>query len=130
MATIQLTDQFGLDVTLSPGPFSVLSKYLRQLTSVGISLKSGQDIKAVTIDQYPFKLQSLGLSFQQAVNLGTSGAEVTINPEVSGSLLVTEGSGLFDSTLYDMPRFQSLAGQTYLSTGLKASLAGDLEDTA
>jgi len=130
MATIRLTDRFGLDVTLNPSPFSVFSKYLRELTSVGVSLNSLQEIKAITIDEYPFKSQSLGLSFQQPVNLGASGVELTISPKTAGSLLVAGGNDLLDGALYDMPGSQSLMGQTYLSAGLEASLAGDLHDEA
>jgi hypothetical protein len=130
MATIHLTDQFGLDVTLSPGPASVLSRYLRELTTVGVSLNGGKDIRTITVAEYPFKSESIGLSFQQPVNLGASGVELTISPEVSGSLRVAEGSDLVDSALYDLPAFQPLMSQTYLSAAIEASLAADLEDEA
>lgn len=128
MAIINLTDQFGLEINLSPGPFSVFSKYLRELTQVSVSLNDGKDIRADTVGGYPFQSQSLGLSFQQPVGLGATGVELTIEPEVSGSLVVQEGSDLLDSVLYDKPNSQSLMGQTYLSAALEASLAGDLED--
>ena len=128
MAVINLTDQFGLDINLSPSPFSVFSKYLRELTRVNVSLNDGQDIRADTVSGYPFQSQSLGLSVQQPVGLGASGVELTITPEVSGSLVVQQGSDLLDSVLYDVPNSQSLVGQTYLSAGLEASLAVDLGD--
>ena len=128
MAVINLTNQFGLDINLSPSPFSVFSKYLRELAQVNVSLNDGQDIRADTVSGYPFRSQSLGLSFQQPVGLGASGVELTIKPEVSGSLVVQQGSDLLDSLLYDMPNSQSLVGQTYLSAAFEASLAVDLED--
>jgi len=128
MANINLTDRFGLDIKFSPGPFAVFSKYLREFTQVNVSLNDGKDIRADTIGGYPFQLQSLGLCFQQPVGLGASGVELTIKPEVSGSLAVQRGRDLLDSVLYDLPNSQSLLGQTYLSAALEASLAGDLKD--
>lgn len=101
MAIINLTDQFGLDISVAPSPFSVFSKYFKDLKNVPVLLKSGTAIQDVTIGAYPFKSQSLGLSFQQPVKLGTTGTELVIKPAVSGSLALKEGSDVLDSILND-----------------------------
>jgi hypothetical protein len=128
MATVNLTDQFGWDISATPGPFSIFSKDLKDLKNVPVLLKSDTAIQDVTIGDYAFKSQSLGLSFQQSVNLSATGIELAIKPSVSGSLVVKEGSDLLDSVLYDLPGSQRLLQQDYLSAALEASLAPYVPD--
>jgi len=45
MATIHLTDQFGLDIKLDPDPASVFVKYVKGLTEANASVKDGNDIR-------------------------------------------------------------------------------------
>ena len=100
MSIINLTDRFGLDINLSPGPFALFTKYLRQLTQVNASLNASEDIRADPVGGYPFQSQSLGLCFQQPVGLGASGVTLTIKPEVSGSLVVKRAK--ISSTAFSM----------------------------
>jgi hypothetical protein len=128
MATIQLTDQFGLNIELDPNPTSVFNKYVKGLTSAGASVKDSKDIIDDTVAGYPFTTQSLGLSFQQAVPLGTTGVELTINPTVSGNVTLESGADVLDQTLFDTPDAKPLMDQNYLSAALEASLEADLVD--
>ena len=126
MATIQLTDQFGLNIQLDPNPTSVFNKYVKGLSAAGASIRDGKDISADTVAGYPFTTQSLGLSFQQPVPLGTTGVELTINPSVSGSITLGSGADVLDQTLFATPDAAPLMDQNYLSAALEASLEGDL----
>jgi len=128
MATIHITDQFGLDFKLDPDPTSVFIKYVKGLREANASLKDGKDIKADTVGGYPFTTQSIGLSFQQPVPLGTTGVELNIKPDVSGSIVLSAGSKLLDQTLFDKPDAKPLMDQQYLSAALEACLEGDLTD--
>jgi hypothetical protein len=126
MATIHLTDDFGLDVEVSPDPISVFAKYVKGLAGGHVSLKDQHDLGLDTIGTYPFKSQCLGVCFDEPVPLGTSAVELTITPKVSGSINLDDGSDLLDSTLYARPEAQPLMDQKYLSLGLHASIEGDL----
>jgi hypothetical protein len=126
MATIHLTDQFGLDFTLDPDPTSVFSKYVKGLTQADLTAKNSQNISAETVAGYPFATQTLGLSFRQAIPLGTTGVNLTIKPDVSGSITLKAGSDLLDKTLFDKPEARPLTSQKYLSAALEASIEGDL----
>ena len=128
MATIHLTDQFGLDIKVDPDPTSVFTKYIKGLTEASASVKDGKNISADTVGGYPFASQSMGLSFQQSVPLGTTGVELCIKPDISGCITLCAGSHLLDKTLFDKPDTKPLKDQKYLSAALEASLGGDLKD--
>lgn len=126
MATIQLTDKFGLEVNVDPSPVSVFAKYAMGLAKAEVSLDDLQNIAAVTVGNYPFRSQSIGLSFAQPVPLGTDIVRLQIKPQRCGSIVLSEGADLLDSALYDKPDARVLQGQKYLSATLKASVAANV----
>ncbi len=124
VATIQLSDNFGLDVSLDPSPASVFVKYLKELAKAEVSLDDFQNISGVTVGSYPFTKQSIGLSFAQPVPLGA--VRLQVKPQLSGSILLGEGGGFLDRTLYDKPEAKLLQGQQYLTARLNASVSAKL----
>lgn len=130
MATISLIDGFGLVIDVKPDPTSVFAKYVQKLISAEATLTDHQDISQVTVDSYPFKTQTIGLSFKQAVPLGTSGVELEVKPQVSGTIALHDGDNLLDRTLFGRDDTKPLLEQKYLSAELEACLSGALLDRA
>ena len=82
MATFNLTDKFGLVLSASPTPFSIFAKYLKTPGAITSVLHDFKDIRDLQVGQDPFQSQSVGLSFNNAIDLGTGGVELTIEPEL------------------------------------------------
>jgi hypothetical protein len=135
MATIKLTDGFGLVIDASPSPSSIFSKYLKSPSAIVGALHDLKDIKDLQVGQDPFQSQSVGLSFDDSIGLGTSGVELTIDPELLGTIAIKKGDSLFDAA--SDPFGDKIAippNQAYVSAALEAKLdvglsggAGDLQ---
>src|SRR5579859_5201938 len=96
MATIKLTDGFGLVIDASPGPASAFSKYLKNPGAIKCVLHDLKEIKDVQVGQDPFQSQSAGLSFDDSIDLGSNGTELKIDPELVGTVAIKKGDALFD----------------------------------
>jgi hypothetical protein len=124
--TIRLTDNFGLVIDASPpaNAAALFSKYLRNSGAINIFLHNSQPIRGIQIGQDPFTSQSIGVSFTQPVSLGVLGPELTINPELFGTLEVIKGKALFDADddFGDGIPIPDPANQAYVSAGLEANL--------
>jgi len=103
MAMLRLTDNFGLIVYAKPSVGSFFSRYLKSPEELLVTLRNIQPIKQLAIGNDPFQAQSIGFSFNDAITLGNAGVELTIDPQVVGSISISKGSSLFDS---DMDPFQ------------------------
>src|SRR5580704_6502983 len=86
MATIQLTDDLGLDATVKLAPFSSLLKYIQQLPA--LRLNGGDLSKAggLTLDQPALTVLKTGLSFNNSIPVGPDSTAVSISAGLHGSL--------------------------------------------
>jgi hypothetical protein len=123
MSTITLTDKFGLIIDASPGPASAFSKYLKSPGDIVGLLRNPSAISGLQVGKDPFGSPSIGISFNDPVKLGSTGVELTINPQFVGSVGISKGKALFDA---DTDPFRDSipipANQAFVSVGLKAEL--------
>src|SRR5579872_372755 len=98
MATIQLTDGFGLVIDALPSPSSAFSKYLKDPSTIRGLLHDAKDIRDLTIAQDPFQSFSAGLSFSDSIDLGSKGTELKISPGLEAAIAIKTGAALFDSS--------------------------------
>src|SRR5580658_5751084 len=86
MATIQVTDDFGLDADVQLAPFSSLLKYFQQLPA--LHLNNGDLSKAggLTLDQPALTSIDSGVSFDKTVTVGPDGTAVSVSAGSTGSL--------------------------------------------
>jgi hypothetical protein len=86
MATIQLTDELGLDANINLAPFSALVKYFQQLPA--LRLNGGDISKAggLTLDQPALTALSSGLSFDKSVSIGPGATAVSVLAGAHASL--------------------------------------------
>ena len=129
MSTIKITDKFGLLIEVSPSPASVFSKYLKDPEVIVAALQEAKPISNIQIGQDPFQSQSIGVSFTQLVKLGTTGVELTINPQLLGAFGITKGDSLFDSATDPFrDKIPIPANQAFVSAAIKADLGVGLSD--
>jgi hypothetical protein len=123
MATFNLTDKFGLVLTASPTPFSVFAKYLKTPGAITSVLHDLIDIRDLQVGQDPFQSQSVGFSFNNAIDLGASGVELTIHPELLGNMAIETGESLFDEASDPFGDTVTIpANQAYVSAAVSAIL--------
>lgn len=129
MSVIKIGDNFGLVIDVSPSITSVFSKYLKSPGDVLGLLGNAKAIASLQVGQDPFETQSIGLSFNEPVKLGNTGVELTISPQLVGTVGISKGKSLFDS---DTDPFRDSipipANQAFVSVGLKAELDIGLSD--
>jgi hypothetical protein len=131
MATIKLTDGFGLVIDASPSPSSIFSKYLKNPSAVVGALHDVKDIKDLQVGQDPFQSQSVGLSFGDSIDLGTSGVELTIDPELLGTIAIKKGDSLFDTASDPFgDKIVIPPNQAYVSAALEAKLDVGLSESS
>jgi hypothetical protein len=97
MSTINITDKLGLNIAATPNPSSALSKYLKDPKEILANLGTVKDIRELKISDDPFTSQSLGLSFNQPVTLGSSGVDLNIKPALQATVAISTGKPLFDA---------------------------------
>ena len=123
MTTIKLTDGFGLVIDAIPSPSSIFSKYLKNPSAIVGMLHDLKDIKDVQVGQDPFQAQSVGVAFDHSISLGTSGIELTIDPELLGTIAIKKGDSLFDPSSDPFgDKITIPANQAYVSAALEAKL--------
>jgi hypothetical protein len=86
MATIQLTDELGLDANVSLAPFSSLLKYFQQLPALRLNGGDLSKTGGLTLDQPALTALSSGLSFDKSVSIGPGGAATSMLACANGSL--------------------------------------------
>ncbi len=124
MPTIKLSDQFGLDVEVDPSPSSGIAKYFKNPPTLRVVERNLAAVQNMPLRDFPFRPVSVGLSFEQPVEIGTGDTQLAIGAGVSGNLTVfTADDGvLFGADPYSDP-IKILDHQAYVSVGLKASLS-------
>ncbi|MHB2009347.1 MAG: hypothetical protein ACYCOX_15025 [Acidobacteriaceae bacterium] len=133
MPTINITDQFGLNISATPNPSFTFSKYLKDPLTIFANLGSVQDIGKLRISDDPFKSASVGLQFKQPVKLGSTGVELDIQPALLATVAIATGGA--GKTLFDSsdPFGDSIAipdNSAYLSLAIQATLDLSLNDKA
>jgi len=104
MPTIKLTDQFGLEVDVTTGILSSLTKYLSNFPNLSLANFNLKSIADLTLDNPAVTSAHAGLNFSQPVNIGLSGVTLAVNAGISGELDIcvppANGCDLFDPDLY------------------------------
>jgi len=118
-------------IDASPGPGSLLSKYLKSPGDIVGVLRNPSAISGLEVGQDPFGALSAGICFSEPVMLGSTGTELTITPQLVGTLGIAKGKPLFGE---DSDPFRAgipiPPDQAFVSVGLKAQLDLGLSDTA
>jgi hypothetical protein len=125
MPVIQLTDNLGLTLSVSPDAASAWAKYFRNLPSLRILGQNLASLKTTALKDFSVPSGSVGLSFQDPVDIGTDTTKLTIVAGASGTLAVCKAGSLFADDPFGEPA-QTPPGQAYFSMGIKASLSADV----
>src|SRR5579863_5579963 len=95
MPTINLTDQFGLDVDAQPAATSALLKYFQQLPSLRFDSLDLSKVGGLTLDQSAIQSLSTGLSFHDPINLGDGAPTLSVAAGAHASFrLITDADDL------------------------------------
>lgn len=119
MATIKLSDQFGLDENVQLADTSALLQYARQLPGLLVTGANISQIGGLTLDQPAVASLQTGLSFSDPVALGQD-TELTIQAGVHGSFAIMTGASLFSPDAFG-DNIAIPAGSCYVSTGIDAN---------
>ncbi|MGB9457103.1 MAG: hypothetical protein WCB12_13735 [Bryobacteraceae bacterium] len=132
MPTIQLTDQFGLDVDVKTDILSSLQKYAANLSKLSLTNLNLRSIADLTLANPSITSLHAGLNFDQPVNIGSGGVTLQLNAGVSGTMDIyvpPQGGGcLFDSDPYGDP-ISVDAAERYVSIAFCASAGPDITAT-
>lgn len=132
MPTIQLTDQFGLDVDVTTDILSSLEKYAANLSKISLSDLNLQSIADLTLADPSITSLHAGLNLDQPVDIGSGGVTLKLNAGLSGTLDIyvpPKGGGqLFKSDLYG-EAISVDASERYVSVGFNASAGPDISAT-
>jgi hypothetical protein len=129
MATIQLTDNFGLVIDATFGP--AFARYLKSPQALIGVLRTAKPLKNLHLSDDPFDSQSMGIAFNAPVAIGSTGVELTIQPSVTGSITLAKGEALFDADTDPFRQAIPIPAQhAYLSAALHAELALTLGESA
>jgi hypothetical protein len=127
MATLKLTDTSGfvIDAILGPG----FAKYLKSPQAITGALRSLKPLKDLQLSDDPFQSQTVGIAFNNAIVLGTTGVELTIKPTLTGNISVSTGTALFDAATDPFRQAIPVPEQhAYVSAALQAELDLTLAD--
>jgi hypothetical protein len=97
VSTIELRDGFGLVIDVSPDPASALTKYLKNPSAIKAVLHNKTPIAGLQIGQDPFTSQTLGVSFDKPIELGATGVDLTVKPQLAATVEIKKGESLFDA---------------------------------
>ncbi len=86
MATIQLTDDLGLDANVKLAPFSSLLQYFKQLPSLQLSNIDFSKVGGLTLDQPALTILNSGVSFADSVPIGPDATAISIQAGAHGLL--------------------------------------------
>jgi len=123
MATIQLTDDLGLDADVTLAPFSALLKYFQQLPALRLTNADFSKAGGLTLDQPALTAVSSGLSFDKDVTAGPGATAISISAGAHGSLELIQRTPVV-TTLQDVNSedVEIAAGTCYLAFGVQASV--------
>ena len=123
MATIQLTDDLGLDAEVTPAPFSALLQYFQQLPALRLNNAEFSKAAGLTLDQPALTAISSGLSFDKSVTAGPGATAISVSAGAHGSLELIQRTpaviALQDVYSGDIA---IAAGTCYVAFGVQASV--------
>jgi hypothetical protein len=96
MSTVKVRDGFGLVIDVSPNPLSVFFKYLKDPGAITATLHNKKPLTDLQIGQDPFASQAIGFSFDKSIELGATGVDLRVKPELAGIVEIRKGESLFD----------------------------------
>jgi len=130
--TIQLTDQFGLDVDVKTDILSSLEKYAANLSKLSFTNLNLQSLADLTLANPSVTSLHAGLNLDQPVSIGSGGVTLQLDAGVSGTMDIyvppAAGGCLFDSDPYG-DTIPVAASERYVSIELGASAGPDISAT-
>ncbi len=126
MPTIQLIDDFGLNIQATPDPLSAFIKYFRQLPSLAVLQRDLASIQNVPLANFPLKNLAIGVSLDRPADLGVGGLQLTIAAGISGSVCVYTDGNLFDPDPYGDP-VAVPEHHAYVSLGMNANVSSGVD---
>jgi hypothetical protein len=123
MATIKLSDQFGLDINAQPAERSALLKYFQQLPALRFDSLDLSKVGGLTLDQPAVEALSSGLSFEKPVDLGEGAPALSVAAGAHASFAVI--TDVSDLPGHDDP-VDNLANTCYVSFGIQATVSTTL----
>ncbi|MBV9301411.1 MAG: hypothetical protein JOY62_18890 [Acidobacteriaceae bacterium] len=132
MPTIELRDGFGLVVDASPDPECLFLKYLKNPRVITGVLHNANAIAGLQIGQVPFSSQTSGISFDKSIELGTSGAELVVKPELTSTVEIVKNDALFggDEDPFRDPIPIPDKQHAFVSARIKAGVDAGVKDDA
>jgi hypothetical protein len=127
MATIQITDELGLDANITLAPFSSLLKYFQQLPA--LQLNSGDLSKAggFTLDQPALTALNSGLSFAKSVSIGPGAAAISIPAGAHASLeLILRTPAVVSLLDVSSNDIEIAEGTCYVAFGVEAAVGASV----
>src|ERR1017187_9962703 len=123
MATIQLTDDLGLDADVKLAPFSSLLKYFQQLPALRLNNGDFSKAAGLTLDQPALTALSSVLSFDKDIAAGPGATAISLSAGAHGSLELIQRT----PTVTSLPDVYSsdieiAAGACYVAFGVQASV--------
>lgn len=128
MATIPLTDKFGLDIGAQPAPTSALLKYFQQLPSLHFDSLDMSKVGGLTLDQSAIQSLSTGLLVKEPVNLGAGAPTFCIGAGAHASIQLIQD--LHDLPGSDGDQPEKPSDTCYCSFALDASVSPSLSIAA
>ena len=126
MATIPVSDQFGLKLDVKPADTSALLKYAKQLPSLQLQNLDLKKLGGLTLDQPAIKALTTGLSFQEPLDLGDGAPALTVSAGIAGSFrVIADADGLPG---HDDP-IELDATARYVAVGIEATASANLSVT-
>src|SRR5579872_3098241 len=122
MATIKITDQFGLDIAAQTAPWSTLVKYVLQVPTLRLDNLDLGKLGGLTLDDPAIRLVTTGVSFQNPFDLTAAGTTLGVSAGAHGSLQIIKDAD-------DLPGDTSTGirqDTVYVSVGLKTTAAANL----
>ncbi|MGH9450853.1 MAG: hypothetical protein ACRD11_09945, partial [Terriglobia bacterium] len=129
MPTIELTDQFGLNLHVNPDPASAIAKYLNPALALPVVLANAAAMQNITLKECPPALQSIGFSLGNPEGITIRGTAFTVVAGAAGGIEVTSEGALFDPDPYGDP-IPVPAGRCYVSLSIRAAVNADVEAPA
>src|ERR1700722_15633460 len=123
MATIQLTDELGLDANVKLAPFSSLLKYVQQLPALRLSNGDLSKAGGLTLDQPALTVFNGGPSFEKSVAIGPGETAVSILAGAHGSLeLILRTPAVVSLRDVESDDIAIAEGTCYVAFGVQASV--------
>ena len=127
MATIKLTDQFGLDLDVQPADTSALLKYAGQIPTLRLQDLDLKKVGGLTLDQPALTRLATGIAFQDPLTLGAGAPALTVAAGVSGSIQLLRDAK--DLPAHDDP-IELAADECYVAFAIEATASTDISGSS